>query len=139
MALPKNTTTIEEFIEAGRGTKLAYFDLSFADKVANGNWITVQNVVNDYMDELRNACATVELTQEEQTKYYYKPKLLCSDIYGSPEIYFLILLINDMADVKEFTKPYVKMLRTDHLNEILSAIYNAEKAAINKYNNKEVH
>lgn len=139
MALPKNTTTIEEFIEAGRGTKLAYFDLSFADKVANGNWITVQNVVNDYMDELRNACATVELTQEEQTKYYYKPKLLCSDIYGAPEIYFLILLINDMADVKEFTKPYVKMLRTDHLNEILSAIYNAEKAAINKYNNKEVH
>lgn len=139
MALPKNTTTIEEFIEAGRGTKLAYFDLSFADKLSNGNWISVLNVVNDYMDELRNASPTVELTVEEQVKYYYKPKLLCSDVYGTPEIYFLILLINDMADVKEFTKPHIKMLRTDHLNEILSSIYNAERAAINKYNNKDIH
>lgn len=139
MALPKNTTTIEEFIEAGRGTKLAYFDLSFADKLSNGNWISVLNVVNDYMDELRNASPIVELTVEEQVKYYYKPKLLCSDVYGTPEIYFLILLINDMADVKEFTKPHIKMLRTDHLNEILSSIYNAERAAINKYNNKDIH
>ena len=136
MALPKNTTTIEEFIEAGKGTKLAYFDLSFADKLSNGNWISVLNVVNDYMDELRNASPTVELTVEE---YYYKPKLLCADVYGTPEIYFLILLINDMADVKEFTKPHIKMLRTDHLNEILSSIYNAERAAINRYNNKEIH
>lgn len=139
MALPKNTTTIEEFIEAGKGTKLAYFDLSFADKLSNGNWISVLNVVNDYMDELRNASPTVELTVEEQVKYYYKPKLLCADVYGTPEIYFLILLINDMADVKEFTKPHIKMLRTDHLNEILSSIYNAERAAINKYNNKDIH
>ncbi len=139
MALPKNTTTIEEFIEAGKGTKLAYFDLSFADKLSNGNWISVLNVVNDYMDELRNASPTVELTTEEQVKYYYKPKLLCADVYGTPEIYFLILLINDMADVKEFTKPHIKMLRTDHLNEILSSIYNAERAAINRYNNKEIH
>ena len=44
-----------------------------------------------------------------------------------------------MADVKEFTKPRIKMLRTDHLNEILSSIYNAERAAINRYNNKEIH
>lgn len=139
MALPKNTTTIEEFIEAGKGTKLAYFDLSFADKLSNGNWISVLNVVNDYMDELRNASPIVELTTEEQVKYYYKPKLLCADVYGTPEIYFLILLINDMADVKEFTKPHIKMLRTDHLNEILSSIYNAERAAINRYNNKEIH
>lgn len=139
MALPKNTTTIEEFIEAGKGTKLAYFDLSFADKLSNGNWISVLNVVNDYMDELRNASPIVELTTEEQVKYYYKPKLLCADVYGTPEIYFLILLINDMADVKEFTKPRIKMLRTDHLNEILSSIYNAERAAINRYNNKEIH
>ena len=70
MALPKNTTTIEEFIEAGKGTKLAYFDLSFADKLSNGNWISVLNVVNDYMDELRNGIGLRAYGQQDPVVKY---------------------------------------------------------------------
>ena len=68
--------------------------------------------------------------------YYYKPKLLCYDVYGNPELYYIILLMNDIADVKEFTKPVIKMLKNDHMNTLLGYIYNAEKNAINNYNKK---
>lgn len=136
MALPQDTSTIEEFIESGSGVTITYPTLSFTDILSNGTWVSVHNVINDYIDELRNACINVELNTEQQFKYFYKPKLLCFDMYGNPELYFIILLINDMADVKEFTKPVIKMLRKSHMSEVLTLIYNAEKKAIEGYNDK---
>ena len=136
MSLPQETTTIEEFIESGKSVSVDYMDLSFLDKVSNGTWVSVLNVVNDYMTELKNACVTVELSEAQQWAYFYKPKVLCYDIYGNPELYFIILLLNDMADVKEFTKPKLKMLRKDHMSMLLSYIRNSEAKAIDSYNDK---
>ena len=136
MSLPQETTTIEEFIESGKSVSVDYMDLSFLDKVSNGTWVSVLNVVNDYMTELKNACVTVELSEAQQWAYFYKPKVLCYDIYGNPELYFVILLLNDMADVKEFTKPKLKMLRKDHMSMLLSYIKNSEVRAIDAYNDK---
>lgn len=137
MALPQNTTTIEEFIESGKGISITYPSLSFLDTMSNGTQVSVLNVINDYIKEIKNACITVELSKEEQNAYFYKPKLLCYDVYGNPELYFIILLLNDMADVKEFTKPNILMLKKSYMSIILSQIYNAEKDAINSYNTKE--
>lgn len=137
MALPQNTTTIEEFIESGKGISITYPSLSFLDTMSNGTQVSVLNVINDYIKEIKNACITVELSKEEQNAYFYKPKLLCYDVYGNPELYFIILLLNDMADVKEFTKPNILMLKKSYMSIILSQIYNAEKEAINSYNTKE--
>lgn len=134
--LPQNTTTIEEFVESGAGITITYPNLSFTDMLTNGTWVSVHNVISDYIDELRNSCVNVELTVDQQFVYHYKPKLLCYDIYGNPELYFIILLINDMADVKEFTKPVIKMLRKSHMSDLLTLIYNAEKKAISNYNYK---
>ena len=134
MSLPHETTTIEEFIESGSGVSITYPTFSFTDMLSNGTLVCVHNVINDYIAELRNACVNVELTVEQQYKYLYKPKLLCFDMYGNPELYFIILLINDMADVKEFNKHLIKMLRKSHMSQILTLIYNAEKKAIENYN-----
>lgn len=134
--LPQKTTTIEEFIESGKGITITYFNLSFLDMLSNGTWISIRNAVSDYMEELKNAAVNVSLTREQQQAYFYKPKLLCYDVYGNPELYFVILLMNDMADVKEFTKPIIKMLKKEHMSELMGYIYNAESAAMKAYNNK---
>lgn len=136
MSLPQNTITIEEFIESGKSVTITYPDLSFIDVMSNGTRVSVLNVVNDYIAELTAACDYVELSKDEQFTYFYKPKLLCYDLYGNPELYFIILLLNDMADVKEFTKPRLKMLKKSYMNTLLSYIYNSEKAAIDAYNSK---
>lgn len=137
MALPQNTSTIEEFIKAGSSISITYPHLSFSRTLSNGTSVAIHNVVSDYIEEIRNTCVNVALTQEQQFRYFYKPKLLCHDIYGNPELYYIILLINDMADVKEFTKPVIKMPRKTHMSELVSLIYNAEKEAIEDFNNNE--
>ena len=136
MPLPQDTTTIEEFIESGRNISISYPTLSFTDTLSNGTQISVLNVINDYLPEIKAACSNVRLTNEQQFTYFYKPKLLCYDMYGNPELYFIILLLNDMADVKEFTKPVIKMPKKEHMSMILSDIYNTEKSRIDSYNNK---
>lgn len=133
--LPQNTTTIEDFISSGSGVTITYYNLSFNDMLSNGTVVSVYNVISDYIAELREACVYVSLDLDQQFKYFYKPKLLCSDMYGNPELYFIILLINDMADVKEFTKPVIRMLNKTNMSELLTLIYNAEKKAIANYNN----
>lgn len=134
--LPQATYTIEQFIEAGKGVTVSYFSLSFLDKMSNGIWTTVLNVVNDYLPELIAASNLVELKYKEQQKYFYKPKLLCYDIYGNPELYFIILLMNDMADVKEFTKSRIRLLKKSYMSLLLTEIYNAERVCMENYNAK---
>ena len=41
-----------------------------------------------------------------------------------------------MADVKEFTKPVIKMLKKEHMSTLLGLIYNAEKEALDNYNKR---
>ena len=132
--LPENTTTIDELIQSGDNVTISYFNTSFIDQMSNGTWVSTLNEVSDYIDELKNASILIKLTPEQQQKYFYKPKLLCYDVYNNTELYFVILLINDMADVKEFTKPVLRMLRRDHMIQLMSNIYNAEYTSMQVYN-----
>ena len=134
--LPANTTTIAEFIRSGSTVSLDYDRFSFLETMENGTVVSVLNVINDYIEELRNAAVLVHLDDTEYRKYVYKPKLLCYDIYGNPELYFVILLMNDMADVKEFNRRNVYMLTKDNMSMITSYIFNSEYRAIDHYNSK---
>ena len=134
--LPANTTTIAEFIRSGSTVSLDYDRFSFLETMHNGTVVSVLNVINDYIDELRNASVLVHLDDAEYRKYVYKPKLLCYDIYGNPELYFVILLMNDMADVKEFNKKNIYMLTKENMSILTSYIFNSEYRAIDAYNSK---
>lgn len=136
---PSNTITIEEFIQTGRASEgLNYKTFSFLENTSNDTEVTILDVIDDYIDEIRDACIKVKLSDDEFRKYAYKPKLLCYDIYGNPELYFIILLINDIADVKEFDMKKFLMLPKDSMSILTSAIYNAERPAIEMYNDRSV-
>lgn len=134
--LPANTTTIAEFIASGSSVSLKYDKFSFLETMNNGTIVSVWNVINDYISELKSVAVLVHLDDAEYRKYMYKPKLLCSDIYNNPELYFIILLMNDMADVKEFNKRNIYMLSKEYMSIITSYIYNSEYRAIGVYNDK---
>ena len=134
--LPANTTTISEFINSGSTVSLKYDKFSFLETATNGTIVSVLNVINDYISELKNASVLVHLDEAEYRKYVYKPKLLCYDIYGNPELYFIILLMNDIADVKEFSKRNIYMLSKENMSILTSYIYNSEYKAIDAYNSR---
>ena len=133
MANPKDTYTIEQFIEAGTGNPITYDKLSLIE-YHNDIKFPVFNVIHDYMEEMKLATVTVTLNDKEYIKYVYKPKLLAYDIYGNPELYFIILALNNMCNIKDFDLKRIKLLKTEVLEEVITFIYNAEKKTIETYN-----
>ena len=136
MAVVKASTTytMEEFIALGRGTSVTYDKYSYKDLLSNGTEISVLNLVSDYINEFKDVAVTVTLTDEEYRKYRFKPKLLCGDIYSNSELYWVILLLNGMIDVKDFNLKTFKMIQKRDMEQLMSAVYNAEYKYIETYN-----
>lgn len=120
------TTTIEDFIEAGKDVTITYYNLSILQQVDNIQYST-ENVLYDYMDELSKMAVNVVMTDNEYNKYCYKPKLLSYDVYGSTELYFVILALNNMCDIKDFNIKKLKLINKDVLLQTLEYIYNKEQ------------
>lgn len=129
------TYTIEQFIASNSNITISYEKLSLIEKI-NSVYMVTYNLLNDYKKELDDLAVTVSLSDTDYLRYAYKPKLLAYDIYGSTELYFIILFINNMCNVKEFTNKKIKMLKKDDLNKVLSAIYNSEAETIKRNRNK---
>ena len=135
--LPENTYTLEGFIQAGRSVTISFDKLSYKERLSNGTEISILNVIDDYMEELKRLAVNVQLDKNQYVKYRFKPKLLCHDVYGNPELYYIILLLNRVIDVKDFNFKKLKMVQIDTLNRFLSAVFNAEKKDIAMYNTEK--
>ena len=134
---PKDTYSIEEFISAGESVTLSYNNLSFLETLSGGNInVPIFNVIDDYIDELKALTVTLELSDLEYAKYIYKPKLLAHDVYKNGELYFIILAVNGLCDVKDFNKKKFKMIRPSDLEQVITYIYNSNMQLINIYNEK---
>ena len=86
------------------------------------------------MREIKDVAVKVELSTQEYLKYRYKPKLLCRDVYGNGEVYYVIMLLNGRIDVKDFDVHELLMLRKADMNTLLTQIYNAEYKWMQEYN-----
>ena len=128
------TYTLDQFIQAGRMTTVSYNRFSYREAISNGTIVSIINVINDYMDEIQENAVNVELDREQYRKYRMKPKLLCFDVYGNTEVYWVIMLMNGIIDVKEFDMKVLKMLRVDDMETLLTNIYNSEYKWMNQYN-----
>jgi hypothetical protein len=131
---PENTYTLEQFIACQSDSNFCYNNLSFIDQIDNIKY-NIYNVSSDYIDEIiNNYCKTVTLSDNDLVRYKYRPKLLCYDIYGSQELYPLILVINDICSVKDFTKRKLILPTKENMSIITKAIMNANRSDIQKYN-----
>ena len=126
---------LNEFISLSEKTPISYNNTSFIEPFGNVNF-TIHNVIMDYIEELRELSYSVSFTEKEYRKYKYKPKLLANDIYGNGEYYFIILAINNLADVKYFDQKTVLLLKREDMVDCISKIYNTEKNNIDIYNKK---
>jgi len=136
----QETYTIEQFIACQSDDIMNYKNLSFVDKIqypelSREFHYSAYNVVSDYIDEIRNEfCVTVSLTDKDMYMYMYRPKLLCDTLYNNGELYYIILIINDMYSVKQFNKSVILLPRRQQMQQLCNYIYNANHVAIQRYN-----
>ena len=101
---PNTTHTIEEFIEAGSvSSSVTYYDTSILDGNA-GILYSINNVVFDYLDELKELRQLVKLNSSDYKKYRYDGKVFDS----APEVAFYIWLRD--GGIKFVYQPYEKRI-----------------------------
>ena len=137
---PSETYTIPQFIACQSDEDINYKNLSFVDKVRYpelGKEIhySLYNVLSDYLDEIREEyCVNVTLSDEELVKYMYRPKLLCHRLYGSGELAYIVLVINDMYSIKQFNKKNLLLPKKPAMNQLCKYLYNNNYLPIARYN-----
>lgn len=120
----RETYTLSDFIKQKSVDELTYRNLSILQKL-HGLEVLDHNLFSDYINDIEPYIVDMEFEDSiQQNKYKYAPDLLAYDVYGSTQLDFVILLLNDMIDYKEFDLSVVRMLRSNDLYSIFSTIYN---------------
>ena len=125
---PAVTYTLSDFVEMGSQDELTYSNFAIL-RYKMQTEFAEQNILDYYLQELKNLCIKVtEFTEEEIVKYKYAPDMLAYYLYGSTQLDFIILLCNGIIDPKEFDfkRNYLLLPRASILNEFLSRVYNTE-------------
>lgn len=128
--------TIEEFINSKNLNQISYDKLSLYEQMESGDLFLVYNVLNDYYDEVIEHSAYLQLTDEEYMKYRFRPKLLAWRIYGDPELFFILLFLNNICSVKDFDFKRLRILKPNDLNQVISAITNSNYDLLKSKNRK---
>ena len=135
---PNTMHTMEEFISVGKSeAAMSYYQTSILDGGDNGILYAINNVLFDYIDELKEIREPVKLTPQQYSVYKYDGvNLLAYDIYGNRELAFIILAINGVYDPKDFDMNPLYLIKKDNLTKICNAIYNAEQDYLDWNNQK---
>ena len=126
---PALTYTLDDFISMQISNDMTYYNFSILE-VIDGVEHLDSNLVEIYLEELKSQCISVQFSEEELKKYKYNADLLAYDLYGSVQLDFVILLLNDMYDPKEFTKKNVILPHSSTLSKFLNDVYSKEEGYI---------
>lgn len=135
---PTLTHNLSEFLQAGRNSKAAsYGDFCYFER--DGNIVyTVKNIMDTYLPELKELAIVVVLSDEEYDKYVYNPKRLAYDVYGSTDLYHIIMQLNNIANIRDFDMKRLLMLRKSDLMEIITRIMTGESKDMAMFNRLHV-
>lgn len=127
---PQLTYTLNQFIALKDVDRIVYRRYSIMQRSLTNEELLycIDNVIHTYMDEMKKKRKIVSVTESERIKYAYKPKLLAYDVYGSTELFFILLALNGMCNMKQFDLIERKFfaLTPQDCAQFVSDIYNAE-------------
>lgn len=121
--------TVPDQYNYGKSLEISYralhHDAFLYDKQSNRNIrIPFMSIISKYRDFLDEIIVEQELSLDEQREYRWNPKKMSEVYYGTPEFWFILLILNNHKSIIEFKpKKYIKMYDTDkfkrYLNEIM--------------------
>ena len=121
----RKRSTIQSVIEEGLELKLTIKDLAFKEIIENSSGekfvVNMFNLYEKYYELLLEHATIVVLTDEEYRKYRYNPRLLSKDLYGTPELHYMLLRLNYVYSIINFDFREVRVFRTN-INTLLNEI-----------------
>lgn len=136
---PDQSHTVQEFIGLGRNNKdhFGYYDFSYIEKRNDIEYV-VKNIIDDYMTELKELSKTIQFADWAITKYRYNPKMLSKDLYNTTRLWHMILRINGMANVHDFSLSdhKVKLIESATLRNFMGKIFSVESFSLQTFSNR---
>ena len=80
-----------------------------------------QGILDRYYRELDQFKVSVDLGPSDYRKYRFNPKLLSYNLYGTTELWFLILHANEISSVSEFDLQKIYFYNINILNFLATA------------------
>jgi hypothetical protein len=135
-----NSSTIQEYILEFNNEELVCSSFFLKQVFSSQNnlkmLVNFDNLILKYMPELDDIKIKVSLSNEEYAKYKFNPKALSYDIYGTTELWFLILEANDLHSSTEFNSQTIYLFRSNIIDKLIR-ILNLETETKN-YNEEEI-
>ena len=132
--------SVSQFIALRDTDEVTYYNTSINNYIPGGIQFGIHNVLYDYEEEIQQSTVLLNLSDNEMTKYRFKPWLLSYDIYGSTELEFIIRMLNGYLQDYEFDFQKIKVLRPNVLSNIIGRIIsiNSQFLFNNQYDMKKL-
>jgi hypothetical protein len=109
---------LQSCITASKGNPLTIANLSELLIVDGIPVYSPNSVIEDYMGYIMENLIDIALPDELQ----FRPESLSESLYGTPDLWYLLMLINGKSSVTDFYGPSVKALSpTSSIIELISA------------------
>lgn len=106
-----------------QNTKMTdYFYTEYMSNNFSKQFHIEENVLQHYKRFLSRTVKRKEFTDEEFLKYRCNPWYVSDDLYGTTQLWFLLLHLNEMYSATEFTKRSIKIYDPDLIIPKLSEI-----------------
>lgn len=126
---------IEDFINTGKDNSYNLENTNFYNEI-DGIQIPVKSIFFEtYRGLILNNCIKVKMSDKKLNRYRYRPKLLSYDLYGTTDLWHLILWINNMYSVTQFNESSIYIFNPDKLNLLVRIINNETSDIIDNKNN----
>lgn len=128
MAEP-NITYLNNYINDGQSALInlrKIYDTILVTEADNRNnmfRIPINDIFLKYNEQFADTIQNYALPEF----YFYKPKLLSYELYGTTELWLALLRINGMRNISEFNKSIIKVYTPDQIQELIQIFFKRER------------
>lgn len=118
-------THIGDFTKYEKELKVSHSSLFLKSSISTSDKniiINAKSLISKYYDIIIKNTISVTLSDTDYLRYRYNPKLYCYEKYGTTELWSLLLKVNNMTSVTEFTSKSFTAFSSkilDVINEVL--------------------
>lgn len=118
--------SFSEYVEDLKDNDYLRFDTGFIKEMNNNH------IVDIFRDIIEREKIKVTFGETERRKYMYKPKSLSDELYGTPDLYFIILKMNNLTHPGELDlKNPIYVMEPNNVTELIGSIQET-KALLNQ-------
>ena len=118
--------SLEEIISKGPSNELALDNLFMFVNFEGFTIPQMSILFEKYRGIILDSCIRIKMSDEVLRHYIYRPKYLSLKLYGTTDLWHLILWINDLTSATQFDKSIIYVYDPDKL-DVIERILSMEK------------